>query len=98
VIRGHKANLFVGGSETVLRPERIFAEEIDECTIEGEDELDPQDRLRMHWIDCIRTRQQPESDVELGTRVMVIVDLATRSLWEGGAFGFDPRTMKVRRL
>jgi hypothetical protein len=24
---------------------------------------------------------------------MVIVDLATRSMWEGGAFTFDPKTM-----
>jgi hypothetical protein len=29
---------------------------------------------------------------------MVAVDLATRSLWEGGAFGYDPRTQKVTRL
>ncbi len=29
---------------------------------------------------------------------MVIVDLATRSLWEGSAFGFDPAAMKVRKL
>jgi hypothetical protein len=38
------------------------------------------------------------SDVELGTKVMVIVDLATRSLWEGGAFGYDPARRKVKRL
>ncbi len=98
VIRGHRANLFVGGRNTVLRPERIFAEEVEECTIEGADEGDSQDVLRANWIECIRTRQQPRSDVELGTRVMVIVDLATRSMWEGGAFGFNPRTLSVSRL
>jgi predicted dehydrogenase len=98
VIRGHRANLFVGGTDTVLRPERIYAEEVEECTIEGGDDGNPQDVMRAHWIECIRTRQKPASDVELGLKVMVIVDLATRSLWEGGAFGFDPRTMKVSRL
>jgi predicted dehydrogenase len=98
VIRGHKANLFVGGRNTVLRPERIYAEEVEECTIEGPSQGDPQDELRSHWIDCIRTRQKPVSDVELGMKVMVIVDLATRSMWEGGAFGFDPRTLKASRL
>ena len=29
---------------------------------------------------------------------VVIVDLATRSLWEGGAFGYDPARQKVRKL
>jgi hypothetical protein len=29
---------------------------------------------------------------------MVIVDLATRSLWEGGAFGYDPDRQRVRKL
>jgi hypothetical protein len=29
---------------------------------------------------------------------MVIVDLATRSLWEGGAFAYDPARRKVRKL
>ena len=98
VIRGHRANLFVGGRNTVLRPERIFAEEIEEKTIEGPDQGDSQDLLRANWIECIRTRQKPASPVELGTRCMVIVDLATRSLWEGKAFSFEPATRKVRAL
>ena len=33
------------------------------------------------------------STVELGTKAMVIVDLATRSMWEGKAFCFDPAAM-----
>ena len=99
VIHGHKANLFVGGRNTTLRPERIYAEELEERTIEGPaDEGDSQDLLRAHWIECIRTREEPRSPVELGTKAMVAVDLATRSLWEGGAFGYDPRTQKVTRL
>lgn len=100
VIRGHKANLFVGGRNAVIRPEAIWASEVEEREIPPPPGplLDPQEVLRRHWIDCIRTRQKPRSDVELGTMVMVIVDLAQRSFWEGGAFGFNPRTEKVRRL
>ncbi|HQX83332.1 MAG TPA: Gfo/Idh/MocA family oxidoreductase [Vicinamibacterales bacterium] len=100
IIRGHKANLFVGGRNAVIRPERIWADEIEEREIPPPPGpvLDPQEALRRHWIDCIRTRQAPRSDVELGTKVMVIVDLAQRSFWEGGAFGFDPRSGKVKRL
>ena len=100
VIRGHKANLFVGGRNAVIRPEAIWASEVEEREIPPPPGplLDPQEVLRRHWIDCIRTREKPRSDVELGTMVMVIVDLAQRSFWEGGAFGFNPRTGKVSRL
>ncbi len=99
IIRGHKANLFVGGRNAIIRPERIWADEIEEREIAPEGEvLDPQEMLRRHWVDCIRTREKPMSDVELGTKVMVIVDLAQRSFWERAAFGFDPRTGKVRKL
>jgi predicted dehydrogenase len=98
VIRGHKANLFVGGRNTVMRPERLYVEELEETTIEGPDYGNPQDLLRLDWLDVIRRRKAPASDVHLGTQVMVIVDLATRSLWEGGAFGYDPDRQRVRRL
>ncbi len=99
VIRGHKANLFVGGPNAVIRPEAIWANEVEERVVPPPGPvIDPQEALRRHWIDCIRTRQAPRSDVELGTKVMVIVDLAQRSFWEGGAFGFDPRSGKVKRL
>ncbi|GMV21040.1 MAG: dehydrogenase [Acidimicrobiia bacterium] len=99
IIRGHKANLFVGGRNAIIRPERIWADEVEEREIAPEGEvLDPQEMLRRHWVDCIRSRQHPRSDVELGTKVMVIVDLAQRSFWEKAAFGFDPKSGKVRKL
>jgi hypothetical protein len=28
---------------------------------------------------------------------MVAIDLATRSMWEGGAFKFDPKTMTASK-
>jgi len=98
MVRGHRANLYIDGRRLTLRPERIYAEEVEEYTFEGPDVGNPQDVLRLHWLECMRTREKPVSDVELGTRVMVVVDLATRSLWEGKAFEFDPATMKVRAL
>ncbi len=100
IIRGHKANLYVGGRNATLRPERIWADEIDEREITAPPGVSNDDQvlLRLHWLDCIRTRQQPRSTVELGTKIMVIVDLATRSLWEGGAFSYDPSRQKVRKV
>lgn len=98
LIRGHKGNIFLGGRNTTLRPERIYAEEVEERTIEGEDRGDAQDQLRLRWIECIRSREAPPSPVELSVKVMVIVDLAARSMWEGKAFGYDPAKRKVRKL
>jgi len=98
MIRGHKGNFYLGGRNAILRPERLFAEEVEEQTIVGEDHGDDQDALRMRWLECIRTREPAPSPVELGVKVMVIVDLAARSMWEGGAFGYDPVKRKVKRL
>lgn len=100
VIRGHKANLFVGGRTAIIRPERIWADEIEEREIAPPPgpAMDDQEVMRRHWLECIRTRQQTRSDVGLGLKVMVIVDLATRSMWEGGTFQFDPESRRVSRV
>jgi predicted dehydrogenase len=98
VIRGHKANLFLEGRRTRLQPEQLFANELEERTFDGEDHGDDQEALRLRWLDSIRTRQPSVSPVELATKVMVIVELATRSMWEGAAFGFNPANRKVRKL
>lgn len=97
MIRGHKGNILLGGRTTIVRPERIYAEEFDEETIEGPDNGDTQDQLRRNWLHCIRTRDAVASPVELGTKVMVAVDLATRSMWERSAFTYDPATQRVRK-
>jgi predicted dehydrogenase len=98
VIHGRKGNLFVGGQTATLRPERLFAEEVDEREIPPTTRGDAQNNLRLAWLDCIRTRKPSPSPIDLGTKVMVIVDLAARSMWEGSAFGFDPDKLKVRKL
>lgn len=98
MIRGHKGNIYLGGRNCVVRPERIFADDLDEQTVECPDIGNDQDLHRMKFIECVRTRAQPDSDVEQGAKVMVMVDLATRSMWDGGAYAFDPATMTARRL
>jgi predicted dehydrogenase len=94
MIRGHKGNIFLGGRNCELRPEAPFDTEVDPMKVECPDIGDDQDAHRVGFLHSIRTREKPDSSVELGLKVMVIVDLATRSMWEGGAFTFDPKTMK----
>ncbi len=97
MIRGHKANIYLGGQNCVLRPERIFVDDVDELEIPAQDIGNDQDALRRDWLNSIRTRQPNRSQVDLATQVMVIVDLATRSMWDGHAYQFDPATLTAAK-
>ena len=46
MIRGHKANLYVASRKLTMRPERQYAEEMEEKVFEGPDAGDSQDQLR----------------------------------------------------
>jgi predicted dehydrogenase len=92
MIRGHRANLFLGSLHCVMRPERIYVDEIDEVEEKCEGHND-HDLLRLDWLRSVRTREANASPVELGAKIMVAVDLATRSIWEGRAYRFDPETL-----
>lgn len=98
LIRGHKANLYVGGNRLKVQPETLFSEEIDPETIQCESVGNDQDQHRVNWLTSMRTREKPLSDIELATKVMVIVDLATRAMWEGASFQFDPARLETRRI
>ncbi|MCA9284945.1 MAG: Gfo/Idh/MocA family oxidoreductase [Phycisphaerales bacterium] len=99
MIRGHKGNLYLGGRHCEFRPERIFVDDgLEQERIECEDIGNDQDVHRLNFMKCVRTRERPDSDIEQGTKIMVIVDLATRSMWEGGAYRFDPKTMTAWKV
>jgi predicted dehydrogenase len=97
LIRGHEANLFLGGKDLVLRPEPKFSDDIDEQTLVC-DSMEPQHALRADWMRAMRTREPNRSPVELACKVMVMVDLATRSMWDGKAYAFDPATLTASAI
>ena len=92
LIRGHEADLLLGSNNCVLQPQRPFADDIEPRTIKCGN-VSPQEALRLDWLRCVRTREQNQSQVDLAAQVMVVVDLATRSAWDGKAWTFDPETM-----
>lgn len=98
LIRCQKANIFLNSRHCVIRPESKFTNEVEQRTIECADVGNDQDQHRLNWLKCMRTRTQPLSDIEQGTKVMVVVDLAARSMWEGGTFEFDSKTLTVKKL
>lgn len=97
MIRGPKGNIEVTDGSLRFTPQKPYAEEVEERKPQLPSIGDDQDQHRMNWLECIRTRKHPEADVESGLKVMVVVDLATRSLWEGGAWTFDPKTMTAKK-
>ena len=97
MIRGHEANMYLNSRHCEIRPERIFVDEVDQRTIECPDIGNDQDQLRLNFLECVRTRTPAVSNIDLASKVMVAVDLACRSMWEGHAFRFDPKTMRASR-
>ncbi len=95
LVRGHEANLYLNGRHVVLRPERLYVDEIDADEIKCEDIGNDQDALRLNWLESIHSREPAISNIDLATKVMVIVDLASRSMWTGQAYTFDPDDMRA---
>ena len=91
LIRGNMANLYLGSVNCDLKPDTPYAEDIDPRTIECKG-FETQPALRLDWLKCVRTRGQNRSPVTLAAKCMIIVDLATRAMWEGGTWTFDPQT------
>jgi predicted dehydrogenase len=96
-IRGHEADLLLGGKGVELVPQAPFVDYVDPRTIDCRGG-NWHDELRMDWLECIRSRRPNRSTVELGLRHMVAVDLGTRSLWTGKAQAFDPATMTASTI
>ena len=74
------------------------ADEVDEQKVQCKVAKDDQNELRVNWIESIRSREPNRSQVELGTKVMVIVDLAARSMWTGRAWSFDPEARTAQAI
>lgn len=98
LIRGNEANIYLNSRHCELRPTRPYVDMVDPQRIECEDIGNDQDQLRRNWFKVMRTREEPYSNIERGTRVMVIVDLATRSMWTGKAWAFDHETLTARAI
>lgn len=48
-----------------------------------------------NFLECVRTRQQPNCPVDLGYKVMATIDLSVRSYRNGRVYYFDPEKEQV---
>lgn len=94
MIRGNKATLYFGGTGVQIRPERVWAEEVEfgEEPVEG-----PGESIEEHqknFLQCIREGGRPNCNIDLALRVQVIVSLGEMSYRRGKTMHFDPKTRK----
>jgi len=95
MVRGTKATMYFGGSNLKITPERPYAEEIDELSENVQGPGGGMNDHQKNWIDAIRTGAKLACDIELATKVQVIVCLAEKSWREGKMMKFDAEKMKV---
>jgi hypothetical protein len=94
MIRGNKASLYFGGSGVDIKPERVYAEEVEEATepVPGDGE-----RIETHQknlLDCIRGGGVPNCNIDLALRVQVMISLGEMAYRRGKTMHFDPKTRK----
>jgi hypothetical protein len=82
------------GERVELKPQREFGEEIDPESITGLQPEDPRTHEK-NWFECIRSRKQPNANIELAIRVQTVITLAEMSDRLKIACVFDEKMRKV---
>ena len=95
MMRGHHGTLYFSGNRVELRPEKAFADEIDQENYDG---LTPGESVSVHeanWFKGIRENKQPNAGIELAIRVQTIISLCEMSERLGMACEFDEKSRKI---
>jgi predicted dehydrogenase len=96
IIRGHKANLSLGGGKIVLDPERPYVDDID-----GIDET-PEQAEHNHaahlknFFDATRGEAELNTGVELAVQIQTVVSMAIKSFKDKKTVRFDARSRKMK--
>lgn len=93
MIRGNKATLYFGGTSVDVKPERIWSEEV-EASSKQAGNGEPIPVHQRNFIDCIRNGGNPNCNIDLATRVQVMITLGDLSYQKGKTYHFDPKTRK----
>ena len=86
VIRGHEATMSFEAPGVVIRPEKEFEDKIKEKQVATEPRAD-------HWVnflECVRTRNQPHLNADVGYRIMTAIQLGVLAFRSGKMMSFDP--------
>ncbi len=99
VFVGEKGKLEINRNKFMSNPVEIRDQLLKEVDVAGEEAKWSDDaalwQARWHlqnWLDCIKTRERPVADVEIGHRSIAFCHLANITRWIGRKLAFDPKT------
>lgn len=95
VIRGHEGTLYFGGNTVELRPERPFADLVDQ---EIHENIQPGVSVPAHienWLTSIRENKQPNGNIDLAIKTQTVISLAEMSNRLGEMLYFNEKTRAV---
>ncbi|MXW63974.1 MAG: Gfo/Idh/MocA family oxidoreductase [Bacteroidetes bacterium SB0662_bin_6] len=95
VIRGHEGTLYFSGNSIELRPERPFADLVDQ---QMEENVEPGVSVPAHvenWLTSIRENTQPNGNIDLSIKAQTIICMAEMSDRLGEMLYFDEETRKM---
>ena len=87
---GEKGRIFVNRGMIVSEPDDILKQPIQENEIHLFDT--PHHDHRQNWMDCIKTRQKPICDVEIGARSVTVCHLVNLAYWHNRKLNWNPQT------
>ncbi|MGL4943225.1 MAG: Gfo/Idh/MocA family protein [Thermoguttaceae bacterium] len=99
VFTGEKGKLEINRNKFTSNPKEI-SEELLKKVDEAQEEVKWSDQTALwqakwhmqNWLDCIKTRAKPVSDVEIGHRSIALCHLVNITRWMGRTLKFDPKT------
>ena len=95
VIRGHEATLYFGGDSVEMRPERPFADLVDQ---ELHENITPGPRIPAHidnFFTAIRDDKETSGNIDVAIRAQTIISMAEMSDRLGEMLFFDEATRKL---
>ena len=95
VIRGHEATLYFSGSSVELRPERPFADLVDQDMAEN---ITPGVSIPAHiedFFSAIRDDRAPNGNIDVAIRCQTIISMAEQSERTGEMLYFDEETRSL---
>ncbi len=92
MIRGNKATILFAGDAAQIIPERAFSDEVEAETVPLSGNGEPIPVHQKNWLDCVRSGQQPNGNIDLAVRVQTTIALGELAYRYNETFTFDPKT------
>ena len=88
VFQGDEGEILVDRGKYSSRPKRLVREKLADTDVHLEVSKDHM----QNWLDCIRSRQRPITDVRLGHSTTTLCHLINITRWVGRKLEWDPKT------